>query len=55
MNNLNENKIIKDKIICINKKNNLLKFESCFNELKKYKFKFEQKEDHIKLKDFIYI
>ena len=55
MNNLKGNNIINDKTICINTKNNLLKFESCSNELKKYKFEFEQKDDHIKIKDFIYI
>ena len=55
MNYLKEKNIIDNKIICINTKSNLLKFESCSNKLKNYKFEFKQENDHIKLNNFIYI
>ena len=55
MNYLKEKKIIDNKIICINTTNNSLKFESCSNELKNYKFEIKQENDHIKLNNFIYI
>jgi len=55
MNYLKEKNKIDNKIICINTKSNLLKFESCSNKLKNYKFEFKQENDHIKLNNFIYI
>ena len=55
MNYLKEKNKIDNKIICINTTSNLLKFESCSNKLKNYKFEFKQENDHIKLNNFIYI